>query len=85
MLYGEAADYVYTAIDKALEPTSVDLEKMAEKIILELKRQNLAEDKNIGRTEYKVLICLDGICDVNLLAKAVLDSLIEQGVKVTYE
>lgn len=44
----------------------------AEAMITELKRQNLAETKDVGRTKYRILVGVGGIADVKLLAKAAL-------------
>jgi hypothetical protein len=59
-------------------------EVVAEALITELKRQNLAQDKDVGRTKYRVLVGVDGIVDPIALAKAAIAAMSQPGDIISY-
>ena len=70
------------AIAASHKPVNVSLEECGDALADEMKEQNLCADKDIGKTTYQTLVCVDGIACARRLAKAVLESAIKQGANI---
>ena len=46
------------------------VEVATDAVIAEMKRQNLASDKDVARTVYRLLVGVEGIAEARLIAKA---------------